>query len=62
MLGDGAVDAEYYRLGFAAQARDAQRPLAPFDMGFRNVNNLVHDASLLRLKILKFISPNIYLC
>ena len=62
MLGDGAVDAEYYRHGFAGQVRDAQRPLAPFDMGFRNVNNLVHDASLLLLKILLFISPNIYLC
>src|SRR6266478_5373411 len=46
MLGDGAVDAEYYRHGFAGQVRDAQRPLAPFDMGFRNVNNLVHDALL----------------
>jgi hypothetical protein len=26
MLGDGAVDAEYYWLGFAGQLRDAQRP------------------------------------
>jgi len=34
MLGDGAVDAEYYRHGFAGQDRDAQRPLAPFDMDF----------------------------
>ena len=62
MLGDGAVDAEYYGHGFAGQVRDAQRPLAPFYMGFRNVNNLVHDASLPRLKILVFTGPNIYLC
>lgn len=46
MFSDGPMDAEYYRHGFARQVRDAQRPLAPFDMGFRNVNNLVHDALL----------------
>ena len=62
MLGDGAVNAEYYRHGFAGQVRDAQRPLAPFDMGFRNVTTLFTMPSLLRLKILMFISPNIYLC
>src|SRR5258708_24345173 len=57
MLGYGAVDAGYYRHGVAWPVRDAQRPLAPFGLGFLNVNSLFQDAPLLLLKVLLFVTP-----
>src|SRR6266446_6340663 len=46
MFSDGPMDAEYYRLGFPGQLRYAQGPLAPFDMGLRNVNHVTHGLLL----------------
>jgi len=50
MLGDGAVDAEYYRHGFAGRSAMRRGPSRRY-MGFE-MYNLVHDALLLRPKSL----------
>jgi hypothetical protein len=59
MFCDGPMNAEYHRPGLTGQLRDAKGPLAPFDMGLRNVNHVTHGLLLPRASSSCSITPSI---
>jgi len=62
MFSDGAMDAEDYGFELAGQVRDAEGPLAAFDMSFRNVNDITHGLLLTERHPVKFHRSSLYLC
>jgi len=52
------MDAVYDRLRLAGQVGDSEGPLAPFNSGLRNVNNVAHGFLLPHLRRINFDSLN----